>query len=139
MNRPIKVMIAGIGGASLGTEICKSFKLAGGYELYGCDISPTAYGIYETEFVKTYHINSEDYIKNVLDVCVDAGVQWVIPGGEQPMQLLGQETEMFAAANIQVVANSPDLISICSNKKLTFSKLAELGIDIPKTIQIQAR
>ena len=139
MDKLIKVMIAGIGGASLGTEIYKSLKLAKIYDVFGCDISATAYGMYEDGFLDTYHIASSNYARNVLDVCVDAGVKWLIAGGEQPMQLLGQETEMFAAANIHVVANSPDLISICSNKKLTFSKLAELGILIPKTIQIQSK
>ena len=42
MNR-LKVMIAGVGGASLGTEILKSLKITNRYDIFGCDISPTAY------------------------------------------------------------------------------------------------
>lgn len=132
-------MIAGIGGASLGTEICKCLKLAEIYELYGCDISATAYGIYDSSFVNTYHISSKDYVKNVLNVFIDAGIQWLIPGGEQPMKLLGEAASIFADANIYVVSNSPELISICSNKGLTFSQLADLGVKIPKTIPIQSK
>lgn len=139
MNQRIKVMIAGIGGASLGTEICKSLKLAKIYDVFGCDISATAYGMYENDFLNTYQVSSSNYARNVLDVCVDAGVKWLIPGGEEPMKLLGQETKMFAAANIHVVANSPSLISICSNKKRTFNKLTELEISIPKTIALQSK
>ena len=52
MKLPVRVMIAGIGGASLGTEIRKSLTLAGGYEIYGCDVSKTAYGLYEDEFAE---------------------------------------------------------------------------------------
>lgn len=139
MTQLIKVMIAGIGGASLGTEIFKSLKLAKTYDVFGCDISSTAYGLYEKEFAGTYHISSINYAKNVLNVCIDAGVDWLIPGGEQPMQILGQETDMFKAANISLVANASDLISVCSNKKQTFSKLADLGIPTPKTIAIQSK
>ena len=53
----IKVMIAGIGGASLGTEILKSLVLAGNYKVFGCDISSTAYGLYDEDFEKTLDIN----------------------------------------------------------------------------------
>ncbi len=49
-EKPIRVMIAGIGGASLGTEIYKSLYLAGNYEIFGCDVSATAYGLYEAGF-----------------------------------------------------------------------------------------
>ncbi|MEB3189692.1 MAG: ATP-grasp domain-containing protein [Snowella sp.] len=139
MNQRIKVMIAGIGGASLGTEICKSLKLAKIYDVFGCDISRTAYGLYENSFLKSYHISSSHYAENVLNACIDAGAKWLIPGGEQPNKLLSEETKLFATANVHVVTNSPRLVSTCTNKELTFSKLAELGIPIPKTISLQSK
>ena len=37
------VLIAGIGGGSLGTEIAKSLRLAGAYRILGCDVSPLAF------------------------------------------------------------------------------------------------
>lgn len=37
------VLIAGVGGASLGTEIFKSLKRSGNYSVVGADISPYAY------------------------------------------------------------------------------------------------
>jgi carbamoyl-phosphate synthase large subunit len=43
----VRVLVAGIGGASLGTEILKALQLAGRYELFGCDISPMAFGHYD--------------------------------------------------------------------------------------------
>ncbi len=61
----VRVMIAGIGGASLGTELCKSLKLAKRYEVFGCDISSTAYGLHDKDFSKTYLIGREDYVNNV--------------------------------------------------------------------------
>ncbi|MCS6955556.1 MAG: hypothetical protein NZM44_04305 [Candidatus Calescibacterium sp.] len=38
-----KVFVAGIGGASLGTEIVKALMLANNYEIYGGDISDLSY------------------------------------------------------------------------------------------------
>ena len=131
-----KVMIAGIGGASLGTELCKCLSLAQTYEVYGCDISSTAYGLYDSHFHKTYHISSSNYPKSVLDACIDSGVSFLIPGGEQPMKLLGKSTKIFAEKNIHVIANETQLVEMCSNKALTFTRLEQLGVPIPKTVPI---
>ena len=139
MGHPIKVMIAGIGGASLGTEIFKSLRLAEGYEVYGCDISPSAYGLYESGFVKTYLLTSDDYVANVLSACRDAGVKYLIPGGEQPMTLLGAATNMFASSGIQLLANSADVIASYSDKDATFKLLHEKDISIPHTIAIKCK
>jgi carbamoyl-phosphate synthase large subunit len=136
MDKLIKVMVAGIGGASLGTEIAKSLKLAGRYDIYGCDISATAYGLYEVGFSKTYRVSRENYVKSVLATCIDAGVEWLIPGGEQPMTLLGEASEIFAEAGIRLLANSPEIIATFSDKQETFKQLAAVGVPIPRTVAI---
>ena len=66
------VLIAGIGGASLGTEIFKSLRYSGNYNIFGTDISPYAYGLYQEGFVKTYIVGRKKYIQKI-----DA----IIPGG----------------------------------------------------------
>jgi carbamoyl-phosphate synthase large subunit len=138
-RQPIKVMIAGIGGASLGTEILKSLCLAGCYEIYGCDISPSAYGLYESGFVKSYLLSSDDYVANVLSACNVAGVKYLIPGGEQPMTLLGAASKAFALSGIQLLANSADVIARYSDKDTTFKLLNEKRISIPRTIAIKSK
>jgi carbamoyl-phosphate synthase large subunit len=135
-SEPIKAMIAGIGGASLGTEIFKSLRLAGGYDVYGCDISSTAYGLYESGFASTYRVGREDYVNNVIDACIDAGTKWLIPGGEQPMALLGEATDRLAEVGIQLVANAQEVISLFSDKDATFKRLAACGLPIPRTVAI---
>lgn len=132
----IKVMIAGIGGASLGTEIRKSLDLAGGYEVYGCDISRTAYGLYEPGFSRTWRISRDDYVPSVLGACLEAGVDFLIPGGEQPMTLLGAAEETFKEAGVRLLANAPEVIALYSDKAKTFQRLAECGILIPRTIVV---
>jgi carbamoyl-phosphate synthase large subunit len=139
MASPIKVMIAGIGGASLGTEIRKSLSLAGGYEIYGCDVSRTAYGLYEQGFAKTWLVSRDDYVAGVLKACLAAGAGFLIPGGEQPMTLLGAASGILAAADIRLLANTSEVISLYSDKKKTFEYLAECGIPIPRTISVNNR
>jgi carbamoyl-phosphate synthase large subunit len=126
-------MIAGIGGASLGTEICKCLHFAGGYEIYGCDVSPTAYGLYEPDFVATYRVDRNDYVATVISACKTAGTSWLIPGGEQPMTLLSAGAGLLAEAKIGLVANNDAVVKLFSNKWATFEKLAESGIPIPRT------
>jgi carbamoyl-phosphate synthase large subunit len=130
---PVKVMVAGIGGASLGTEICKCLCLAGKYEIYGCDISPTAYGLYDHGFSQTFLINRENYASEVLDICRYSGVKWLIPGGEQPNALLGAATNLFSRDGIRVVTNDAATVGLFSDKEATFNKLLACGIPIPKT------
>ena len=128
-----KVMIAGIGGASLGTEICKCLCLAGNYEIYGCDISPTAYGLYDAGFTQTYRVNPETYISDVLELCRRTGAKWLVPGGEQPNALLGAAVGLFSEDGIHVVTNDAATVGLFSDKEATFSKLSRCGIAIPKT------
>jgi carbamoyl-phosphate synthase large subunit len=136
LKQKTKVIIAGIGGASLGTEIGKCLRLAGKYEIYGCDISPTAYGLYDKGFIETFRINKDDYVAEVLQACRKTGAKWVIPGGEQPNALLGTAAEQLAQKGIRVVANDAAVVGLFSDKQATFNKLAACGIPIPKTVEI---
>lgn len=134
--QPHKVMIAGIGGASLGTEIAKCLRLAGKYEIYGCDISPTAYGLYDQDFTKTYLIKRDDYVAEVLKVCLQTGANLLIPGGEQPNALLGAAVGQLEREGIRVVTNDASIVGLFSDKQATFNKLAACGIPIPMTAEL---
>ncbi len=135
-SKPTKVMIAGVGGASLGTELYKSLRLAGGYEVYGCDLSSTAYGLYEPGFAGTYRVSHESYVTSVIDACVDADARLLVPGGEQPMTLLGNASDRLADAGIELLANTREVVTLCSDKDWTFKHLADNGITIPRTVGI---
>ena len=131
------VMIAGVGGASLGTEIQKCLQLAGNYRIFGCDISKTSYGLYDPKFEKTFHIESDNYIENVINSCKLAGADYLVPGGEQPMTILGEASERLAQEGIILLGNSQEVIQLFSDKKKTFELLSNAGISIPKTIAIE--
>lgn len=53
----MRVLIAGLAGASLGTEILKCLTVVEGYEVFGCDISPLAYGLYDSHLQKAFVVD----------------------------------------------------------------------------------
>jgi carbamoyl-phosphate synthase large subunit len=132
-------MIAGIGGASLGTELCKCLRLAGRYEVYGCDISPTAYGLYDPDFTGTVLVSPGTYIDDVVAACRRFGTRWLVPGGEQPTKLLGAAHAQLAEEGIRVVVNEPAVVELFSDKKKTFERLAREGLPIPRTTELRER
>jgi carbamoyl-phosphate synthase large subunit len=133
VERSERVMIAGVGGASLGTEIGKSLELAGGYQVYGCDISRTAFGLYHGSFAGTRCVDPENYVPSVLAACRDFGTRYLIAGGEQPMRLLGNAADRLADAGIALLGNDPAVIGLLSDKGETFRLLSGRGISIPRT------
>ena len=133
---PIRVLVAGIGGASLGTELCKALKLAGGYSIYGCDISPHAYG-HSLSWAETFVVDREDYVTSVLDVCCQRAIRWIVPGGEQPMVLLDAAINRLHDAGVTLVANRPEVIQTCADKLVCVERLVALGFRTPHTVTVE--
>ena len=132
------VLVAGIGGASLGTEVLKSLELARRYEIYGCDISEFAYGHYQPGVRQTFLVPRENYVAAIHDICVTHKIRAIIPGGEEPLALLAPHAGKFQHIGVHIAANAPEVIGVCSDKTNVFKRLASLGIPIPRTIAIRS-
>jgi carbamoyl-phosphate synthase large subunit len=127
-------MIAGIGGASLGTELLKCLRHAGRcYRVYGCDISPYAYGHFEDGFDATFRVDVNRYVDAVLELCREKGIRYVLPGGEGPLNLLRTALPRLERDGIALVCNEPSVIDLCSDKSRTFEALTRQGIAVPAT------
>lgn len=134
MNPKQRVLIAGIGGASLGTEILKSLAHAGCYAVYGCDINPLAFGHYQQGFEKTFLSSPDDYVASVLSICRKADINYIIPGGEQPLRLLNDAFKEFNSVGITVVGNSVELVKRLENKFECNEVLRTAGIPVPQSV-----
>lgn len=132
----LPVMIAGIGGASLGTELLKCLALAGNYTVNGCDISSQAYGLYDPGFARTFLVDASNYVPSVIAACLESGCRHVIPGGEKPMTLLAAGHDVLRAHDITLVSNHPDVVALCSDKGACFAFLAAKGTPIPRTAPV---
>ncbi len=130
-----RVMIAGIGGASLGTELRKCLEIPGDYEVFGCDISRYAYGLYEEGFKETFVVPENGYVDHVLELCEALRIEFVLPGGERPMVLLGAASERFSARGVCVLGNDPAVVQACSDKNRTSSLLEAADIAVPLHVE----
>lgn len=133
MDTRTKILIAGIAGASLGTEIAKCLKLSNRYRIYGCDVSTLAYGHYTDYFEEVFLANINTYVDSILDFCRKNNIKYIIPGGESPNVLLSNASNTFKASGITIVSNNSELVDLGSSKKRTFDYLASKSVLIPKT------
>lgn len=136
MSSPATVLVAGIGGGSLGLEIGKALRLVGRYRVFGCDISPLAFGHYCGVFDRTEVVRVDGYIDELLKVSDALGVDVIVPGGDQPMTLIAAARERFESQGIQTASNAPDVVATLSDKRRCFELLARSGFNIPRTISL---
>jgi carbamoyl-phosphate synthase large subunit len=130
------VLIAGIGGGSLGMEIAKSLQLAGNYRIVGCDISPMAFGHYAGLCDATHLIPRDTYLEQLYHIVRTERVDVLVPGAEEPMALLASGADRFAAAGARLAMNPPDLVRRLSDKAACFAELQALGVKVPRTVVI---
>jgi carbamoyl-phosphate synthase large subunit len=136
MNQKPNILVAGIAGASLGTEVAKCLHKSGKYKVFGCDISDLAYGHFTSLFEKTFVADPENYTDSIIEICKNNGIEIIIPGGEAPMSILAANNVKLKNQNIKLASNSSSIIETFSDKKRTFEKLKEIGCVIPRTIEV---
>ena len=132
-----RVLVAGIAGASLGTELVKSLQAADRYTIFGADISPLAYGHWIPGLEQTFTLPRDSYVEALLATCRDHGIRAVVPGGEGPLGLVMAAEAEFRAAGIAIAANDAQVVGACSDKARFFTRLAELGLPCPRTLVLE--
>jgi carbamoyl-phosphate synthase large subunit len=133
----ISVLVAGIGGASLGTEIVKALRLAGGYRILGCDVSPLAFGHYAELCDETLLLPRESYTQNLLEIARSRSIQVVIPGADETMKLIAGASQEFLRAGVQLAMNAPDVVHRLADKDKCFLELERFNIKIPRTVAVK--
>ena len=130
-----RVLIAGVGGASLGTELMKALASAGRYDLFGCDIAPLAYGLYG-ELKQSWLVPKDGYVDAVIDLCLRQEIRVIVAGGEAPLGLLSSAAKTLRTAGIRLAANDPAVVAACSDKAQFFDRLRDLGVAMPHTVTV---
>lgn len=128
-----RVLVAGAGGASLGTEALKALALTGRYEVVMADVSPMAFGLYQPEATVGHVLRLQSYIDELIACCQRERVQFVLPGAEATLKLINGSRQRLLAAGITPVLNRSEVIRACSDKSITFETLKKLGIPVPQT------
>ena len=137
-KRSHRILVAGVGGASLGTELVKSLLLTRRYRVFGCDISSLAYGHFQRGIEATAVVPRRGYASAVVDLCRRWKIRAVIPGGEEPTLLLGKAKSTLEANGVVLAANSRALTLLCADKAEMFSRLRNLDVQIPQSLAISS-
>lgn len=137
MKEKVRVLVAGIGGASLGTELIKSLQYSENYTIFGCDISKFAFGHYQNEVEESFVIRRNKYVHDISNICQEKQIQVIVPGAEEPSILLAEAQNLFKRIGVHVASNSYEVIKICSNKSELFEYLKQLDIPVPRSILVK--
>jgi carbamoyl-phosphate synthase large subunit len=134
-RRP-RVLIAGVGGASLGTELAKCLRYAGGYEIVGCDISPYAFGHYDSNFDRTFLVDRGRYIDDLVSLCRCERIDCIVPGGDEPAVRVSRAEDLFVKIGVRICHNNAALVDRLSHKGRCFEVLSAIGIATPVTVTV---
>lgn len=135
-----RVLVAGVGGASLGTEIIKCLRQAAeSYQIYTCDISPLAFGHYVEGTELSFLVDKNRYVENIIEICQSHDIHYILPGAEQPLSLLNQNRDLLQTSGITLVSNSTTIIQSLTDKERTFQELTALSVPIPMTQRIHSK
>lgn len=136
MNSPSsrqRVVVAGVGGGSLGTETIKALSLSTRYEAIAVDVAPLAYGLYMGHTAASHVIPAAGYVDHLIALCHRENVKVVLPSAEPTLKLLSEAREQVMAAGITPVVNRREVIQACSDKSATFDALQRAGCPVPLT------
>ncbi len=79
---------------------------------------------------------SEDYVDAILQICKDRNIGVIIPTIDTELPVLSENRMCFEEQGIQVVLPDSEFVRTCCDKRLTESLFRQLGINVPKRIDV---
>ncbi len=79
-------------------------------------------------------VDNENYVKSILELCINEGIKIVIPTIDTELIVLADSKELFLINSIQVIVSDFDLVSKCRDKRQTNFLFKDLKIDIPISV-----
>ena len=125
-------------------SLLNSFRLAAkqlklNASFYGTDTTPLSSAIQLCDkgfLVKpTTH---PGYIKQLLSIVKTNRITLLVPTVDLDLKLLAENGAKFAAIGCRVLVSSPQVVSICQDKRRTYRFLQKNGFDTPATMSISA-
>lgn len=75
--------------------------------------------------------NSKNYINSILKICKKEKINVIIPGNSDEILAISKNIELFKSKNIQTTISNTKNLDVILDKEKTYSKLREIGIEIP--------
>lgn len=115
--KDIKVGVSSI-GSGIGQSIINALNLSSlQVDTVGFGNAPFEYGALDCG---SHHqvpaIKDPDYVERLIELCLEEGVDLLIPGLDDDLLVLSEKEEEFLKAGIEVLAASHGVISLCRDK-----------------------
>ncbi len=136
----IRVMVTGVGGGGNGEQLVKALRMSDkNYELIGADITPVSKGLFLVDRKRILPPASDpDYIKTLLQVCKEEGVQVLFTGSEPELKKVSEVQDEIRAAGIFLPMNPHSVIETCMDKSKTMAFLDDNGFAHPSSVTIRS-
>jgi len=132
-NKPIPILVTGLGAATVGTQILKALRIAKTpYRIIGTDMSKESTGLQKAD--SAYIIPSAKnakYSSTIMKICKKEKVRCIIPGTEIELLKLSQKKKIFEKKGIFVLSNPYKLVNLCLDKGKLFEFLEKNHVKVP--------
>lgn len=122
-------------------ELVQCFKetgkrMAQNVVIYGADTDITAPALQfcDISIIVPRIEKEEQYLRTLQEVCVTEEIDLLIPTIDTDLLLLSQKKKIFEPVGTKVLISTPDKITICRDKTLTYQYFMHLGLKAPLTI-----
>jgi len=137
-EKPVTVVVTGVGGGGVGEQILKALRLAEKrYEIIGTDSSALSKGLASVDHA--YRVPAavdERYPEAMLAICERHAVKAVFVGSEPELRVLSKQRAAFDERSVLLTINPDDVIETCLDKDRTMRFLAANDFSAPRTIRI---
>lgn len=82
-------------------------------------------------------VTSENYITELLGICVSNKIDLLIPTIDPELHILANNQELFERAGVKMIISDIDLIRVCQDKRRTIRFFEEVGISTPQILSKQ--
>lgn len=134
--KEIRILVTGVGRR---VELMQAFRQAAlklnvPLKLYGADMAGTAPALaYCDATRKVCAMDDPQYIQQLVDICVEDGIDLVMPTIDTDLLVLSKNLAAFERIGTKVLISRPDKILICRDKNHTGNFFISCGLKAPKT------
>ena len=97
-------------------------------KIYSADVNHSKYKL-SSNLIIPYGRDPE-YIENILKICLENNIGFIIPGSDQEIVAISKNLELFKQNNINTFCQNYETVCLLSDKAAFFKKLKENGIFI---------
>jgi len=138
MMRPVRVLITGVAGGSIGEQVYKALRRGRHrYEITVTNVSLSLTAVAQAEHSAVLPpADSEEYAGALLDLVRQEGVEFLVPGSEPELIQISRNRDLFSHAGVRLLINSEEVIATGIDKLRTNRQLQEKGFSVPQTFSI---